>query len=92
MNIKARILVLLVTLLFAASGFAGEEKIEWSQVPEKVQKTILQHSQGGTIEEIEKETEKKYGVVYEAEVKKPDGKKIEIKVKEDGTLIEVEDD
>ncbi|MCO6428989.1 PepSY domain-containing protein [Nitrosomonas communis] len=92
MNIKGRILVSVVPLFFATSGFASEEKVEWSQVPEKVQKTITQHLQGGTIEEIEKETEKKYGIVYEADVKKPDGKKIEIKVKEDGTLIEVEDD
>lgn len=30
--------------------------------------------------------------VYEAEVRKPDGKKIEIKVAEDGKLIKVKDD
>lgn len=95
MNTKVRILVLLATLLFATSSFAGlfdDEKVEWSQVPKKVQQTITQHLQGGTIEEIEKETKSKKVIIYEAEVRKPDGKKIEIKVEEDGTLIEIEDD
>ena len=95
MTIKIRALVSLMTLLFATSSFAslfGDEKVEWSQVPEEVQQTITQHSQGGTIEKIEKETKKKKVIVYEAEVRKPDGKKIEIKVEEDGTLIELEND
>lgn len=95
MNTKIRILISMMTLLFATSSFAGlldEEKVEWSQVPEKVQQTINQHLQGGTIEKIEKETEKKKIIVYEAYVKKPDGKKIEIKVEEDGTLLEIEDE
>ena len=49
---------------------------------------------GGKIEEIEKETETKDGktvTVYEAEVKKPGGEKVEIKVDEDGRLIELKD-
>lgn len=95
MNTKVRILVLLATLLFVTSSFAGlfdDEKVEWSQVPEKVQQTITQHLQDGTIEKIEKETKNKKVIIYEAEVRKPDGKKIEIKVEEDGTLIEIEDD
>ena len=95
MSIKIRTLVSLMTLLFATSSFAGllgDEKVEWSQVPEKVQQTITQHAQGGTVEKIEKETMKKKVIVYEAEVRKPDGKKIEIKVEEDGTLVEIEND
>jgi len=49
---------------------------------------------GGKIEEIEKETKTKDGkivTVYEAEVKKPGGEKVEIKVAEDGRLIELKD-
>ena len=95
MSIKIRALVSLMTLLFATPSSAslfGDEKVEWYQVPEKVQQTITQHSQGGTIDKIEKETMKKKVIVYEVEVTKPDGKKIEIKVEEDGTLIELEDD
>lgn len=95
MSIKIRVFVSLIILLFATSSFAdlfGDEKVEWSQVPEKVQRTITQHLQGGTIEKIEKEIEKKKIIVYEVEAKKPNGKKMEIKVEEDGTLIEIEND
>ncbi|HBZ30394.1 MAG TPA: hypothetical protein DEO56_07345 [Nitrosomonas nitrosa] len=95
MNIKLNVIITLIALFLSTSSFAGlfdEEKVEWSQVPEKVQQTINQHLQGGTIEKIEKETKKKKVIVYEAYVKKPDGKKIEIKVEEDGTLLEIEDE
>ena len=60
-----------------------------------VQKTITENAGGGKIEEIEKDTETKDGksiTVYEAKVKNSDGKKIEIKVGEDGKLIKVEND
>ena len=95
MKIKLNVIITLIALFLSTSSFAGlfdEEKVEWSQVPEKVQQTINQHLQGGTIEKIEKETKKKKVIVYVAYVKKPDGKKIEIKVEEDGTLIEIEDE
>ncbi|CAE6508675.1 YpeB-like protein with putative protease inhibitory function [Nitrosomonas nitrosa] len=95
MNIKLNVIITLIALFLSTSSFAGlfdEEKVEWSQVPEKVQQTINQHLQGGTIEKIEKETKKKKVIVYEAYVKKPDGEKIEIKVEEDGTLLEIEDE
>ena len=51
-------------------------------------------SRGGKIEEIEKETETKDGksvTVYEAKIKKPDGKEFEIEVGEDGKLIKIDD-
>lgn len=93
---KKSILLSVVAMLFATSVFAGkEEKVQWSQVPVAVQKTITDNAQGGKVEEIEKETKSKDGktiTVYEAEVKKPDGKKVEIKVGEDGKLIELERD
>ena len=95
MSIKIRIFASLITLLFATSSFAGlfgDEKVEWSQVPAEVQQTIKEHLQGGEIEEIEIETEKKSITIYEATVKKPDGTEIEIKVDENGTLIEFEND
>jgi len=95
MDIKLRLLVSLITALFVTDSLAGpfgDKKVEWSQVPEKVQQTITQHAQGGTIEKIERETKKKKIIVYEAKVRMPDGRKIEIEVEEDGTLIEIEDD
>lgn len=92
MRIKVLVILLPITLAFSSPSFADrkEEKIEWSQVPSKVQQTINEHAQGGEILEIEKETEKQV-IIYEAEVKKPDGKKFEIKVDENGKLIEIED-
>ncbi len=92
-----QIFALTVAMAFAASTFAGEkeEKVQWASVPGVVQKTITENLGDGKIEEIEKETKTKDGqsvTVYEAKVKKPDGKKIEIKVGEDGKLIKIEND
>ena len=86
--------VIPVAMMLAASAFA-DEKIQWSDVPASVQKTITDHVGNGKIEEIEKETETKDGktvTVYEAEVRKPGGKKFEIEVGEDGELIKLKDD
>lgn len=93
---RALLLIALpITMAYAASSFAGkEEKVQWSQVPAAVQKTITKHARGGKIEEIEKETETKDGksvTVYEAKIKKPDGKEFEIEVGEDGKLIKIDD-
>lgn len=92
-----RIFALTVAMVFAASSFASEkeEKVEWASVPAVVQKTITENLGDGKVEEIEKETKTKDGqsvTVYEAKVKKSDGKKIEIKVSEDGKLIKMEGD
>jgi uncharacterized membrane protein YkoI len=91
-----RSILLSAAMVIATSAFAEkEEKVRWSQLPAAVQKTMTDNAGGGKIEEIEKETKMKDGktvTVYEAEVKKPDGRKIEIKVGEDGRLIELKDD
>jgi uncharacterized membrane protein YkoI len=97
---KTKILLktsLFVVLTFALAGCESEkeEKIQWSDVPAVVQETITENTGDGEIEEIERETKTKNGkpvTVYEVEIKKSDGKKIEIKVGEDGKLIKVEDD
>ena len=93
--------VLPAAMVFATSAFAGnEERIQWTDVPPAVQKTIIDHAGGGKIEEIEKETKiqkvrvlhfdgSKTVTVYEAEVEKPNGKEIEIRVGEDGKLIKI---
>lgn len=68
---------------------AVEEEIPWPNVPAKVRKVITDNTGGGTVETVEKEI--KFGkTTYEAKVKKPDGVEVEIKVDEDGKLIEVE--
>lgn len=93
--------VLPAALVFATSAFAGnEEGIRWTDVPPAVQKTITANAGGGKIEEIEKETNTqkvrilhfdgaKTVTVYEAEVEKPDGEEIRIRVGEDGKLIKI---
>jgi hypothetical protein len=95
MNKKTFVAIFLpVALALSASVFA-DEKVQWSEVPPEVQKTITENMSGGIIEEIEKETETISGKktkIYEADVRLPDGKKIEIKVGEDGKLIEIDKD
>ena len=92
--------VLPAAMVFATSAFAEEERIQWTDVPPAVQKTITDHAGGGKIEEIEKETKIQHSralhfdndkivTVYEAEVEKPDGKEIEIRVSDDGKLIKI---
>ena len=99
MKTKTFLIIALTTvaMTFGSSSFADEkeEKIQWNSVPRVVQKTITENTQGGKVEEIEKETKTRDGksvTVYEAKVKKTDGKKIEIKVADDGKLIKIEND
>lgn len=93
MNKKPFVAIFLSILLaFSGSVFADEdEEVQWDDVPPAVQKTITENMKGGIIEEIEKETERISGrktKIYEAGVRLPDGKKIEIKVGKDGKLID----
>ena len=81
-------------LAFAIPALADgkEEKVKLADCPEAVQKTIQDNANGGTIVEIEKETNKDGTVTYGAEVKKPNGTEIEIAVAAGGKLIETEVD
>ena len=93
--------VLPAAVVFATPAFSGEmERIHWTDVPPAVQKTITDNAGGGKIEEIEKETNTqkvrilhfdgaKTVTVYEAEVEKPNGEEIAIRVGEDGKLIKI---
>ncbi len=95
---KAHFLTGVIAFVTIAGGMictwlmAAEEKVSIDQVPAAVKATIQKEAQGGTLREIERET-KDGKTVYEAEVQK-DGKEVEVKVAEDGTLLgrEVEDD
>jgi uncharacterized membrane protein YkoI len=69
-----------------------EEKVKLEDCPAAVQKTIKDNAGSGKIVEVEKETKKDGSVVYEAEVKKTNGRMVDIEVAEDGRLIEVEED
>jgi uncharacterized membrane protein YkoI len=78
----------------SADGKEGKKKedIKLDDCPVAVQKTIRDNAAGGEIIEVEKEIKKDGTVVYEAEVKTPNGKKVDIQVAEDGKLIKVEAD
>ncbi len=68
------------------------KKVQWSDVPAAVQKTFTENAGGGEIQEIGKESKLIGGriiPIYEAGLRKTDGSKIEIKVDEDGNLIEL---
>jgi len=69
-----------------------EETVNFKDCPAAVQKAILDNANGGKILEVEKETTKDGKVIYEAEVKKADGKKTDVKVTEEGKLIGGEDE
>ncbi|SDZ01856.1 hypothetical protein [Nitrosomonas sp. Nm33] len=91
MNIKILILSSLMILLFVTSSLARvlDDNVPLFQVPEKVRQTIKEYTQDGMIENVEKRTMKKKVIVYDAEVRKPNGEAIEITIEEDGTFVEI---
>ena len=70
-----------------SSIFSKEVKVQWSDVPVAVQKTITANAHGGKADEVEKEI-KGGKAVYEVKVKTSDNQKIKMKVGEDGALTE----
>ena len=89
------LLGVVLCLTLAIASFADkcekgekEEKVTLDQCPAAVQATLKEQAKGGTIDEIEKETEDGK-VIYEAEITK-DGKTIEVEIAEDGTLLKTE--
>jgi uncharacterized membrane protein YkoI len=66
----------------------NKQKVTITDLSTAVQKTIQDNLAGGTVTETAKET-KDGKTYYEAQVKKPGGEKVEIKVAEDGKLISV---
>jgi uncharacterized membrane protein YkoI len=66
----------------------NKQKVAMTDLPPAVQKTIQDNLAGGTVTETAKET-KDGKTFYEAQVQKSGGEKVEIKVAEDGKLINV---
>lgn len=91
MNIKILTLTSLITLFFVTPALTKvlDDNVPLSKIPERVQHTIKEYTQGGMIENVEKRTMKKKITVYEAEVIKPNGESINIIIEEDGTFIEM---
>ncbi|GAA5126246.1 hypothetical protein JIN84_15265 [Luteolibacter yonseiensis] len=97
MRNKQTIRTLVIALaLGAGTTFAEEEKdekIPFASLPAAVQKTIQAEAdaKSATIGDVEKETEKGK-TEYEAEITRKDGKKFEVVVAEDGSLIKTKAD
>jgi len=81
--ITCAIVALFSTNLFAGNNDDKEVKVK----PEDCPKAVLK-----AIKNAAKEIKKDGSVVYEAEVKMSDGKKIEIKVSADGKVIKIENE
>jgi uncharacterized membrane protein YkoI len=89
MHEKKLMAVAAVAGLVLASGCSTTCKTQVTSVPAAAQKTIDQYAEGGMIHELE--MKKKCGMVlYEADVKKADGSKLEIVVNGDGKLYKLE--
>jgi len=78
-------LVLCIGAIATQQILENETEVSIEQVPEAVKTTLLAEANGGTINEIEMDTEDGQ-TVYEAEVI-IDGVEVEIKVAADGTLL-----
>ena len=90
-GLVAAVVALALALPAYAEGKKQKEEVKLADCPAAVQQTIKDNAAGGEILEVEKATKKDGTVVYEAEVKKADGKKVDVKVAADGKLIKVED-
>ena len=91
-GLVAGTVALALALPALAEGKEGKKKedIKLADCPAAVQQTIKDNAGGGEVVEVEKSTKKDGTVVYEAEVKKADGTKVDIEVAADGKLIEAE--
>lgn len=88
LKISAAVLLATITLL-ACSDKADEIEIPVSEVPANIMTVVQDTLPGITLTEAEKEI-KKDQIIYELEGKLINGKKYEIEISEDGTLIKVE--
>jgi spermidine/putrescine-binding protein len=77
---------LALAAVMGAYAEAKKEKVNLPDLPEAVQKTVTDHSKGGTLDKIEKETDNGKFVCYTIAVKKGD-KTEEFHVAEDGKYL-----
>jgi uncharacterized membrane protein YkoI len=75
-------------VLFAAIARADEKKIPLDQVPKAVMAAIKNRFPGANITSVEKEKEDGK-IVYDVELKQK-GRKFEMDIQEDGTIVEIE--
>lgn len=88
-------MTLIMAVGMAAIGAAcaddgREQTVLVRDCPASVLRTLRAQAGNGRILEIEKERAKRCGVVYEAEIRKIDGRRIEVTVAPCGKLLKVE--
>jgi uncharacterized membrane protein YkoI len=77
---------ILIGLLCVPATVWADQDVTLEQLPEPVRQTALREVKDGAITDIERETER--GVtIYEVEFVEKDGKKFELDIGEDGTLL-----
>jgi peptidase YpeB-like protein len=90
METMLRPITLLALLALLASLAVGQEKLDPSKLPAKVADALKTRFPGSTITQVTKETENGE-VVYDIEMTK-DGKKHEMDCKEDGTIVDIQNE
>ena len=89
---KTTTLAVALAVGLGASGARANEKdedeqqIEMKDLAASVQKTIQEYLAGGNVTRVVKESENGK-TLYSADVQKPNGEKVEIKIAEDGKLV-----
>lgn len=86
----ASFLGIAVGLAAATTALAKEEKVQLADCPPAVQKTIQANLAGGSILGIDRDTDAAGVMVFDADIKLPDGKTCEISVAADGKLLKTE--
>jgi len=89
MNIIAARYALLSTFLFVAASCATDQKVNFNDCPQAVQKFVTEKAAGGKIGTVEKVSEDNK-ISYEAEITTKDGKGMEVVVTESGKLVATE--
>jgi hypothetical protein len=87
--VKSTILALALAVGLGACAKGNDEdeqKVEMKDLSADVQKTIQNYLAGGNVTRVVKESENAK-TFYSADVQKPNGEKVEIKVAEDGKLL-----
>lgn len=82
-----------VALALALPAFAADEEkeVDLKDCPAAVQKTIKDAAADGKVIEVERIVRKDGSVIFEADIKRTDGRKVEVQVAEDGTLLKKSD-
>lgn len=81
-----QIAAVLLGLLCVPAAALADQEVKLEELPEPVRQTALREVKDGIITDIERDTEG--GVtVYEVEFVEKDGKKFELDINQDGTLL-----